>query len=116
MGIKGRLKVFLKLNNISKIEFYKSINVPSGYTDKDLTFSSKILIKIIKSYPNLSIKWLLIGEGNMLENGEDNILKVSCDEANCLKNYAIKLQQDKIKQLENLDSDDSTFPNFYNLN
>lgn len=116
MGIKGRLKVFLKLNNISKLEFYKSINVPSGYSDKDLTFSSKILIKIIKTYPSLNIKWLLIGVGNMMEISEDYMMKVSCDEANCLKNYAIKLQQDKIKQLENSDFDNSTFPNFYNLN
>jgi hypothetical protein len=116
MGIKGRLKVFLKLNNISKLEFYKSINVPSGYTEKDLTFSSIILIKIIKSYPNLSIKWLLIGEDNMLENGEDNILKVSCDEANCLKNYAIKLQKDKINRMENIKIDEDSYPNSYSLN
>lgn len=116
MGIKGRLKVFLKLNNISKLEFYKSISVPSGYSEKGLTFSSKVLIKIIKTYPNLNIKWLLIGEGNMTEISEDYMMKVSCDEANCLKNYAIKLQKDKIKKLENLESNVLSFPNFYNLN
>jgi hypothetical protein len=116
MGIKGRLKVFLKLNNISKLEFYKSINVPSGYSEKNLTFSSEFLIKIIKSYPSLNIKWLLTGEGNMLENDEDNILKVSCDDANCLKNYAIKLQKEKINRLENIELDEDSFSNFYNLN
>jgi hypothetical protein len=52
----------------------------------------------------------------MLEIDENNFVKVSCDEANCLKNYAIKLQKDKIRQLENLDSNDSTIPNSYNLN
>ena len=116
MGIKSRLKVFLKLNNISKLEFYKSIHLPAGYMEKDIAFSSKILIKIIKSYPNLNIKWLLTGEGNMLETNITNFLNVSCDEANCLKNYVIKLQKDKINRLENIEFDEDSFPNSYNLN
>jgi hypothetical protein len=97
--------------------FFRVINEVNDYLEKEGgAIISDILIIIINSYPSLNIKWLLTGEGNMLEISEDHMLKVSCDEVNCLKNYAIKLQKDKIRQLENLDSNDSTIPNFYNLN
>ena len=52
----------------------------------------------------------------MLETNITNFLNVSCDEANCLKNYAIKLQKDKINRLENIEFDEDSFPNSYNLN
>lgn len=116
MGIKGRLNVFIKLNNISRLEFYKSIQVPTRYLYKDIVFSSKTLVKIINTYPNLNIKWVLTGVGNMLETDITNFLKVSCDEANCIKNYAIKLQKDKINRMENIQIDEDTNPNSYSLN
>jgi hypothetical protein len=116
MGIEDRLNIFIKLNNISRLEFYKSIQVPTRYLYKDIVFSSKILVNIINTYPSLNIKWVLTGEGNMLEKDITSFLKVSCDDANCLKNYAIKLQKDKINRLEKNKFDENSFSNSYSLN
>jgi hypothetical protein len=97
--------------------FFRVINEVNDYLEKEGgAIISDILIIIINSYLNLNIKWLLTGEGNMLEISEDHMLKVSCDEANCLKNYALTLQKDKINRLENIESNEDSFPNSYNLN
>lgn len=41
--------------------------------------SSKVLIPLLKAYPQLDIKWLLIGEGEMFLNSQIEITKVDKD-------------------------------------
>lgn len=105
MSIKARLKKFLLDNKINKLEFYKSIHVANGYLDKDSAVNSDVLAEIITTYPQLNIKWLLLGQGSMyIESKEDRIAKNyhvnTCDEKCQLKDYIIELQKDKITNLE----------------
>lgn len=116
MNVKKRLKIFICQMNISESSFYKGIQVSSNYLDKDGAISTDILIVILNLYPTLSYKWLLFGEGGMTEIIEELNTKISCDDANCLKNYAIKLQKDKINRLEKVGINDNTYTNSYNLN
>jgi hypothetical protein len=101
MGVKERLLLFLKSNSISKNSFYKEINVSNGYLDKQSAVNSDVLARIIKKYNELNYKWLLLGEGEMIEtpNQADSITP-SCAEYCQLKDYIIELQKEKIRSLE----------------
>jgi hypothetical protein len=101
MGVKDRLILFLKTNNISKNSFYKEINVSNGYLDKQSAVNSDVLARIIKKYSDLNYKWLLLGEGEMIETPHQiDGLTPACAESCQLKDYIIQLQKEKISALE----------------
>lgn len=102
LNIKNRLKEYLYTNKISKLQFYKNINVSNGYLDKDGSINSDVLGTIINKYPELNIYWLLFGnDSNMLLNLEN----VKPHESNCvekckIKDYIINSQKEKITNLK----------------
>ena len=101
MGVKERLLLFLKSNSISKNSFYKEINVSNGYLDKQSAVNSDVLARIIKKYNELNYKWLLLGEGEMIETpNQADSFTPSCAESCQLKDYIIELQKEKIRSLE----------------
>lgn len=105
MSIKSRLRDFLNLNHISKMDFYKTVHVANGYLDKDSAVNSDVLASIMVKYPKINMRWLLLGIGNMYNESKEEIKptsldKNSCDEKCQLKDYIIELQRDKIKSLE----------------
>ena len=101
MGVKDRLLLYLKSNNISKNSFYKEVNVSNGYLDKQSAVNSDVLARIIKKYNELNYKWLLLGEGEMIETpNQADSLTPSCAESCQLKDYIIELQKEKIRSLE----------------
>lgn len=73
MSVKERVKKFVKYENISIIDFEKSINVANGYVN---SISKSIGIDkintILEKYPNLNIEWLLTGNGEMLKDSINN--------------------------------------------
>ena len=77
MKIVDRLKLFIEAKGISLNEFDKSIGVSSGYIGKHVrgegSIGSHILEKIFAVYPELSVRWLLTGEGEMLEKDGDSL-------------------------------------------
>ena len=100
--IKDRLKEYLNTKRISKLEFYKNINVANGYLDKDGAVNSDILATIITKYPELNIFWLLFGKDSIMFQSKENVRphESSCDEKCKLKDYVIDLQKEKIKIME----------------
>jgi hypothetical protein len=100
--IKNRIKEFLYTKKITKLEFYKNINVSNGYLDKDGSVNSDVLGSIIKKYPEISLQWLLFGNENMNTDMDKTIVKTEnrCDEKCNLKDYIINLQKGKINDLE----------------
>jgi hypothetical protein len=100
--IKERLKEFLNTKKISKLEFYKNINVANGYLDKEGSINSDILATIITKYPELNIFWLLFGKDSIMFQSKENVRphESSCDEKCKLKDYVIDLQKEKIKIME----------------
>ena len=68
MGIKERLIEYLKIKNIKKVHFEKSINVSNGYVNnivKNIPYEKLSIIKEL--YPDLNIDWLQFGEGEMIK-------------------------------------------------
>lgn len=102
LNIKNRLKEFLNTKKISKLEFYKTINVSNGYLDKNGAVNSDVLCTIIKKYPEISLQWLLFGNENMNTGMDKTYVKTenTCDEKCKLKDYIINLQKGKINDLE----------------
>lgn len=75
MKIVDRIYLFIKSKSLSLSEFDRSIGVANGYIGKQLkkgaSIGSHIIEKIIYAHPDLSVRWLMTGEGHML-NSPDN--------------------------------------------
>ena len=68
MSVKERIKKFIKCNKISISEFEKSINVANGYINSiSKGIGTDKINNILEKYPNLSVEWLITGEGSMLK-------------------------------------------------
>lgn len=69
MTTKDRLKEFLSVQKVGRNKFEEQIGVSIGYlSTKSATITSDVIEKTIKSYPNLSIEWLITGQGGMLKS------------------------------------------------
>jgi hypothetical protein len=67
---KSRLIDFLKFKNIKKSQFYKSTGLGNGFLDKNNNVNSDKIEIIASYYPDLNIKWLITGKGEMLQGAE----------------------------------------------
>ena len=75
-----RLKAFIDESGLSLNKFDETIGVGNGYIGKQIkrkaSIGSDVIEKIVRSYPDLSVNWLITGEGQMLkEPKEDNTPK-----------------------------------------
>lgn len=67
MSVKERLKTYTKYIKITISDFEKSLGVANGYVNsisKSVGLDKVELI--LEKYPNLSIEWLLTGQGSMI--------------------------------------------------
>lgn len=66
MDTKSNLLTFIQKKNLSKTEFYKITGLSNGFLDKGSSVTSTNLETILKHFPELSLDWLITGEGPML--------------------------------------------------
>ena len=72
MDIGERLLNFIESKGISRRKFYNSIGVSSGFLSKKKNIGSDKIESILRTYPEINIKWLILGEGNMFSEKEQN--------------------------------------------
>ena len=73
-SVKQRLIDYLAFRRISKAEFGRVIGVSDAYVSAIRnSVSPKVLQSIASSYPDLSIEWLLTGEGEMLKGNMQKV-------------------------------------------
>lgn len=78
MGVKERLREFIKYLNISEREFCRRIGVSLSYVNSIRQSIQPDKMKAIADkFPELNPMWLLMGDGEMLQRG--NINQVSGD-------------------------------------
>ena len=64
--MRKRILKFLELKRLSRLSFYKSTGLSSGFQDKEAEIMEASLRKIANSYQDLNIDWVRTGEGEML--------------------------------------------------
>lgn len=68
-SVKERLKKFIAHLNVGQNKFCATCGLSAGYVNNMInSIQPKTLEKISSVYPELSISWLLTGEGNMLNH------------------------------------------------
>lgn len=73
MDIVGRLKLFLEYLGIPVTQFADNCGIPRPtlsqlLNGRNKTVRDEIIAKIHEAYPQLSIMWLMFGEGSMVED------------------------------------------------
>lgn len=68
-SVKDRLKLFIVFKNISVREFERKIEAAYGFVgNMSKSTSPEKIMRISNAYPELNVKWLLSGEGEMLRS------------------------------------------------
>lgn len=95
--IKNRLDIFLASLKISGQEFERKINASSGWFCRiNDSLSSTKKEAIARTFPNLNMNWLLLGEGEMLQNNSNNPQNFGVNDNNVYDIDLIKLQAETI--------------------
>lgn len=71
MGITNRIKQFIDYQGISMRMFCESIGMANGAFAKVKSIGSETLLKIYSAYPNISLEWLITGEGTMFKTKQN---------------------------------------------
>lgn len=66
--IKQRILYFADKIGISKREFYSKIGVSRGTLEAKTGITEDVLAKFFATYPEVSISWVMTGEGEMMSN------------------------------------------------
>ena len=72
MGIVGRVIQIIDYKKISTRKFCLEIGVANGFLDKVKDVGSEKVLRILKTYPEISAEWLIAGEGEMLKSSQSN--------------------------------------------
>lgn len=66
--IKQRILFFAGTLGISKRDFYAKIGVSRGTLESKTGITEDVITKFFATYPEVSVEWLMTGEGEMLKN------------------------------------------------
>lgn len=103
MGTLDRLYQYFEIKGIKPTRFEKDAGLSNGYLktmhDRTAEVGTKILIKIINNCRDLSIEWLLTGEGGMFRPESNGHNATHC--SNCANlERVIKAQEVTIQSLQ----------------
>lgn len=74
MGVKERVKEFIKREGISEREFCKRIGVSTSYVNNIRSSIQPDKLKAIgEQFPELNPLWLMTGNGNMLGDNKNEV-------------------------------------------
>ena len=66
-NIKERISYYIGIKNITTSEFHKQTGVSYGILWQKSKMSEDNIVKILTTYRDININWLLLGEGPMLK-------------------------------------------------
>ena len=68
MTEKEKIKMYLENQGISKNKFYQTTGLSVGFLDSGNSLGVDKVKIIINKYPTLSLRWLVLDEGEMIVN------------------------------------------------
>ncbi len=71
MSDKERIKQYLEYKGISKNKFYSQTGLSIGFLDSGSSLGVDKARIIINNFPDISLNWLIMGDGNMLRSDAD---------------------------------------------
>ena len=71
MSEKEKIKQYLEKQGISKNKFYITTGLSVGFLDSGNSLGVDKLKIIINSYPDLSLRWIVMDEGPMISESTD---------------------------------------------
>lgn len=106
-NVRGRIPLFLASQEITTKDFLDRTGLKKGYTDISTINSEvkeSVLSKILESYPDINLEWLLTGKGEMLKSeavpiGECARCAELEKELKSAKDRIIELQEQLIESL-----------------
>jgi transcriptional regulator with XRE-family HTH domain len=113
MDIVSRLKRFISSQGIGSTQFADACRIPRPSLSQILSgrnkkISDEVIAKIHDAYPNLSVLWLLFGEGDMLVDGN-----IEFSEAQ--NGGIIDFGEEKSDDLQAISSDDGVLQSVLNF-
>ena len=68
INIIGRIRQIIEYKGISTRKFCIEVGIANGFLDKVKDVGCEKAVKILDTYPEISMEWLLTGNGQMLKN------------------------------------------------
>jgi len=65
--MKQRILQFIDFKGINKNVFYKKTGLSNGFLDKTGSIGVDKLEKILNSFPEINVEWLITGNGQMIK-------------------------------------------------
>lgn len=101
--IKNRILYYIECLNISKREFYSKTGISRGTLESDTGITEETMAKFIAVYPEVSLNWLILGEGEVVRQvsapmRDEELVEMSKKILNA-KDEIIDLQKKHIESL-----------------
>lgn len=99
MTTKEKLLEFIRYKHISKKRFYEITGFSNGFLDSGKYIGTDKLEIILNEFPDLSFKWLILGEGNMIKDPNEETAHKAKGEAYSM---VIDALEDQVQALNSL--------------
>lgn len=111
MDIVNRIKKFLETQHIAISQFADTCNIPRPTVSQILNgrnkkISDELISKIHTGFPELSMLWLMFGEGSMLSNSNNQISERQNDDSKAFETS--KATEHEIFGVEKIDFSNAT--------
>jgi len=95
--LKQRILQFTESQGIKNSEVYAITGISNGILSQNGGLSEDSLLKFLSFYKNISIDWLLTGEGDMLQNSSEKSTNSSEKCIEKMTNYIEMLEKENKK-------------------
>lgn len=92
--IKQRVLQYINFSKMTKSYFYEMTNITYGILESEFGITEDVLRKVISNCPDLSIQWLLTGEGEMIKQPDLSAKSKSYTEKQDYKSCGICIEKD----------------------
>ncbi len=96
-----RILTFIAYKNMSKTQFYKETGLSNGFLDKVKDIGVSKLERILQTYPEINMAWILLGKGEMIKSNEEDFISEEVIKKNLnyiLQNFDIIINEKYFKQ------------------
>lgn len=98
--IKQRILQYAESLGISKRAFYAAIDVSRGTLEAKTGITEDVLVKFITTYPNVSLRWLILGEGESVSNNVEEKSSQELQELVVDQQKTIKYLRERLEGFE----------------